>query len=150
MSATFGLPLDRRIEKLNLRSSIIGLERAARQFDDFRDNIIIQSRRSVRLLDLSRFQLELAEKQVVINELRLKDLSLRDNSDPQSVVDAENDLINARNSRDAARANLRSAVLSHLLTTGQLRVAKDGNLQPLPGMPGSTTEVPPAGTMPGS
>ncbi|MEM7623180.1 MAG: TolC family protein, partial [Planctomycetota bacterium] len=40
-SATLGLPLDREIERLALRAAIVDLQRAARQFDDFRDNLIV-------------------------------------------------------------------------------------------------------------
>jgi len=134
MSATFGLPLDRQIERLGLRAAIVDLERAARDFDDFRDNLLVLARQSVRNIDLARFQLELAEQQVRINELRKEDLQLRDDSDPQAVVDAENELIEARNDRDAALTDLRNAVLNYLLDTGTLRVERDGTFQPLPGM----------------
>ncbi|MEM7622563.1 MAG: TolC family protein, partial [Planctomycetota bacterium] len=109
-------------------------QRAARQFDDFRDNLIVAARQAVRQIDLARFQLELNEEAVRINERRVEDLNLRDDSDPQSIVDAQNDLIEARNDRDQALTDLRNAVLNYLLDTGQLRVARDGDFNPLPGM----------------
>lgn len=131
VALTLGLPLDRENERLNLRSQIIQLERAVRDYDDFRDNVIVTARQSVRQIDLARFQLQLAEEQVRINELRLDDLELRDDVDPQSVVDAQAELADARNARDSARTDLRTAILNFLLGTGQLRVERDGTLVPI-------------------
>jgi hypothetical protein len=53
---------------------------------------------------------------------------------PQEIVDTENDLLRAENARDAAQTALRTAILQYLLETDQLRVARDGTLQRLPGM----------------
>ncbi|MEZ6242001.1 MAG: TolC family protein [Phycisphaerales bacterium] len=134
VGATFSLPLDRRIERLNLRQSIISLERAQRSYDEFRDNVIIDARQAVRNIDLARFQLRLAEEQVHINELGLEELLIREDSDPQSIVDRRNDLLDAENARDQAVTDLRNAVLDYLLSTGQLRVGEDGTLAAPPGM----------------
>ncbi len=134
VGATFSLPLDRRIERLNLRSAIIGLERAQRGYDEFRDGVIIDARQAVRNIDLARFQLRLAEDQVRINELGLEELLIRDDSDPQAIVDRRNDLLDAENARDQAITDLRNAVLDYLLSTGQLRVQADGTLAAPPGM----------------
>ena len=60
---------------------------------------------------------------------------------------AEDDLLAARNSRDQAKTDLRTAILNYLLQSDQLRVARDGTLQPLPGMEGTGTpanSTPPA------
>lgn len=134
VGATFSLPLDRRIERLSLRRAMIGLERAQRAYDEFRDGVIIGGRQAVRNVDLARFQLSLAEEQVRINELGLEELLLRDDSDPQSIVDRRNDLLNAEDARDQAIADLRNAILEYLLATGQARVRSDGTFEPLPGM----------------
>jgi outer membrane protein TolC len=130
---SLGLPLDREIERLSLRSRIIDLERAIRDYEQFRDNLIVEARSTVRGIDLARFQLRLAEEQVRINERRLEDLSLRDDTDPQSIVDAERELNEARNARDSAMTDLRTTILNYLLTTDQLRVDESGLFQPLPG-----------------
>lgn len=132
VGVSLGLPLDREIERLGLRSRIIGLEQALRDYDEFRDGVIVDARSSVRNMDLARFQLRLAEKQVEINMNRLEDLNLRDDTDPQSIVDAERELNEARNARDQALTDLRNAVLNYMLTTGQLRVTPDGDFRPLP------------------
>ncbi len=123
----------------------MGLERAQRNYDEFRDSVIITGRQAVRNVDLAQFQLRLAEEQVRINELGLEELLLRDDSDPQSVVDRRNDLLNAEDARDQAIADLRNAILQYLLATGQARVRPDGTFEPLPGMVG---EVPDAVDVP--
>ncbi|MFI4896369.1 MAG: TolC family protein, partial [Phycisphaerales bacterium JB059] len=137
VGATFSLPLDRRIEKLGLRRAMIALERAQRTYDEFRDGVIIAARQAVRNVDLARFQLQLAEEQVRINELGLEELLIREDSDPQSIVDRRNDLLDAENARDQAIADLRNAILEYLLATGQARVRPDGAFEPLPGMVGN-------------
>lgn len=134
VGATFSAPLDRRIERLSLRQAQIRLERDRRSYTEFRDSVIIDSRRSVRAIDLARFQLELAETQIMINERGLEDLSLRDDADPQSIIDRENALLDAENARDQALTELRNAILEYLLTTGQLRVLPDGTFDAPAGM----------------
>jgi len=135
---TFGLPLDREIERLELRQSVIQYTRAEREFDVFRDQVVLDIRRSVRAVELARFQLDLAQQQVEINESRLEEqITRQDEIDAQTRVDTEIDLLEARDARDQAITDLRSAILDYLLTTDQLRVDRDGTLQRLPGM---TTE----------
>lgn len=137
LSATFSLPLDRRIERANLRSAIIALEQQTREFEVDRDNLIIAARQSIRNINVVRFQLELAERQVEINERRLANQKIRDDVRPQEVLDTEADLVDARNALAEARADLRTAILNYLLVTDQLRVSRDGTLLPLPGLPQS-------------
>lgn len=132
---TLGLPLDRKIERLQLRRATIAMERSLRNFEEFRDDVVIDARSSVRGVDLARFSLNLAERQVEINRRRLQEQQLKEDTvDQQTLVDSENALLSAQNARDAARTALRNAVLDYLLTTGQLRVQPDGTFAPLPGM----------------
>lgn len=134
-SATLSLPLDREIERLNLRSAIIALNRQVRGLSRTEDEIILQVRQAVREIDRSRFSLELQEQTVAINELRLEELILKqDSTTVRERLDAENELLQSRDNRDSAIRDLRVAILGYLLATGQLRVAPDGRLQPLAGM----------------
>lgn len=131
-SLTLGLPLDREIERLNLRSSIIDLQQQIRSFELFRDNLILDARQSVREIDRARFSLRLQEQAVQINELRLEELRIKvAEVDPQTRLDAENELLRSRNDRDSAMRDLRIAILQYLLRTGQMRVRPDGRLMPL-------------------
>lgn len=134
VSMNLGLPLDRTQERLGLRSSLISRDRARRDYEESRDLVVIDARQAVRQIDLARFRLELAEDQITINERGLEALRLRDDADPQSILDRQDALLDARNSRDQNRTDLRNAILEYLLVTGQLRVAPDGTFQTLPGM----------------
>ncbi|MDX2132351.1 MAG: TolC family protein [Planctomycetota bacterium] len=144
VSATLGLPLDREQERLRVRAEIIQLEQAIRDYQQFRDTVVVGVRSSLRNVELARFQLTLAEQQVEINRKRKRGQELRaDLVGAQAVIDSENALLAAENQRDRARTNLRIAVLNYLLETDQLRVTRDGLLDPLPGLvPPSASETP--------
>lgn len=132
---TLSLPLDREIERLNLRSSIISLQSRERSYTQTRDNVVVGARDSVRQIDIARRQLDLAGLQVEINRRRLEAQELqRDIVATQTIIDTEIDLLAAENERDRARTALRTSILQYLVNTGQLRVAKDGTFLKLPGM----------------
>lgn len=136
---TFGLPLDRRDEALRLRQAQIRLERQKRDVDRARDDIVVEVRGALRGIELARVQLQLADQRVQIARRRLEEQNLKkDIVKPQEIVDSENELLSAENQRDQALADLRNAVLNYLLASDQLRVARDGTFQPLPGMPAAS------------
>lgn len=142
-SITFGLPLDREIERLQLRQSIITLQARERDYNRFRDQVVVNVRQSVRNIELSRFQLTLAEQRVEINRRRVQEVELkRDQVDTQTELDAKNALLQAENARDQALTDLRNAVLNYLLESGQLRVERDGTFLRLPGMDPEAPEGP--------
>ena len=135
VGATFDVPLDREIERLQLRQSIIALQQQQRSFDRFRDELILDVRGKTREIDRARLNLKLAEERVKINQRRKEEQDLKpDEVNTQEQVDTANDLRDAERSRDQAKADLRNAVLDYLLATGQLRVKRDGGLEPLSGM----------------
>jgi len=124
---TLSLPLDREQERLAWRAEIIRLRRAERDLERSRDEIMVEVRSALRRVELSRFQLQLAEEQVKINERRREgQLLQRDLITTQVLLDTEAAVLNARDNRDAAVAELRTAVLNYLLASGQLRVSRDG------------------------
>jgi len=142
---TLSLPLDREEERLNLRSSMIGLNQSRREFERARDNVIVNVRSALRNIDVAKFQLDLAEQQVKINERRVQGQTLKkDQLDPQVLVDTANELLDAQNNRDQARTDLRNAILNYLLESDQLRVARDGTFEPLPGMDADKATTPSA------
>jgi outer membrane protein TolC len=129
------IPLDRRIERLQLRQALIRLEQSRRTLDEFTDNVVLDARRRVREIDLSRFRLELAEASVKINERRQAEQLLKaDEVDTRDRLQTETDLLDAKNERDQALTDLRIAILNYLDAVGQLRVSPDGIIDPLPGM----------------
>jgi len=138
---TFGLPLDREAERLRVRAANIALEKSIRDLDQFRDTIVVQARSRVREIDRARFNLTLAEQSVEINTRRVEEQNLkRDEVAAQTIVDSQNDLLQAENARDQAVTDLRNAILNYLIATGQLRVARDGTFLPLPGMEAKITQ----------
>ncbi len=129
------LPLDRLEEKLRVRQSIIQLEQQIRSYERDRDNVVIDSRASVRGVELARLQLTLAERQVETNRRRQRGQELDpDNVTPQERVDTQNALLSAENARDQAEADLRVAILNYLLNTGQMRVTETGAISPIGGL----------------
>lgn len=136
-----GWPLDRSNERLAVRSAQLAAERARRDTDALRDTVVIESRAAAREIDRARFSLTLAEQAVTINKRRAKEQELKaDEVTAQEIVDTANALRDAENQRDQSITDLRNAVLDYLLTTGQLRVTRDGLLQ-LPGEAGPPPDV---------
>lgn len=130
-----GLPLDRTIERLDLRQSQIDLERAIREYDRFRDTVAVEVRAAVRAVDRARFSTDLQEENVRIAESRVASIeaapdraSVRDRSDAVIAMQA------ARDDFRRAQRDLQVAILQYLLTGGRLRVEPDGMIQPLRGM----------------
>lgn len=142
---TLGLPLDREAERLGVRAATIALQTRQRDYERFRDELAVGVRQDVRNIDLKRFQLTLAEKAVEINQRRIKETELKaDEVTTQTRVDAATQLQQSQNQRDAAKTALRNTILQYLRDSGQLRVAKDGTFQPLPGMQPIPTQAEPA------
>jgi outer membrane protein TolC len=135
---TLSLPLDKERERLAWRAAIIGLRRAERDLEQARDQIIVSVRSALRAVELARFQLQLAEEQVKINERRREgQLLQRDLITTQVLLDTEAAVLDARDNRDAAVAELRTAVLNYLLESGQMRVSRDGTFLAPSGMDAS-------------
>jgi outer membrane protein TolC len=126
-SATLDLPLDRRIEYAQYRSSLIDLERARRAYSVETDRVSLQVRRSIRRIRQAKYDLALQEKNVELSERRATGVRLRERTlGPRDVIEAQEDLLDARNRRDQAVAELRQSFLQYLLDTGQMRVGADG------------------------
>ncbi|MCH9057652.1 MAG: TolC family protein [Planctomycetes bacterium] len=132
---TFGLPLDREIERLQLRRAIIGAERARRDLDRTEDDVYVAVRAAVRAIERARSDLLLAEQRVRITLRRLEQQRiLEDRVTTQELLDTAQALLRARNARDRAETRVRTSILDYLLVTGQMRVDRDGLLEPLPGL----------------
>jgi outer membrane protein TolC len=132
---SFGMPLDRELERLALRRSVIQLEQAQREYSRARDDVVVEVRSRVRRIELARFNLQLAEERVKLTELRRREQELKEEEvTTQEKLDTLADLLDAENARVQALTALRSSVLDYLLATGQLRVTRDGELHRLPGM----------------
>lgn len=132
---SLSLPLDRETERLGVRAANIRQQQQERSFSRLRDDVVVEARSRVREIDRARFALALQERAVEINLRRRLEQELKaDEVTPQQVVETARELQSSQNARDQAAADLRNAVLDYLLSTGQLRVRRDGTLEPLPGM----------------
>ena len=132
---TLGLPIDRTIERLDLRDAQIDLERSIREYDRFRDTVAVEVRASVRGTNRARFSAQLQTENVRVAEIRVASIlaapdraSARDRSDAVIAMQA------ARDDYDTAQRDLQVAILQFLLTSGRLRVEPDGLIRPLAGM----------------
>lgn len=130
-----GLPLDRTIERLDLRDAQIQLERSLREYSRFRDTVAVEVRAAVRGIDRARFSVDLQAENVAVAQVRVDSIeaapdraSARDRSDAVIATQA------ARDDFDRAQRDLQVAILQFLLTSGQLRVEPDGLIRPLRGM----------------
>ena len=131
----FGLPLDREIERLNVRRAQIELERAKRDLDLLRDNVVVQVRSAVRDIDRAIFTLEIQERSIEIGRQRIASIEAApDRASARDASDAANEFARAQDRRDSARRDLQVAILRYLLETGQLRVDSHGFIRPLNGM----------------
>jgi outer membrane protein TolC len=134
-SARLSLPLDRKAEKLGLRQATILAQRADRELERFRDEVVLEVRGRVRGIELARNSLRLSTQRVELTRRRKEEQEIkRDEFTTQELLDTEIDLLDAENSLAQAVTNLRTAVLEYLVSTGQLRVTRDGQLEKLPGM----------------
>jgi len=158
---TFGLPLDREIERLNLRQSQINLERSRRSYEQFRDNVATDVRASVRGIDAARFNLQIQQRGVEIAQQGYDAIQAApERYDSRDNTDSLDDLLAAQDDGDRALRDLEISILDYLLTTGQLRVDSDGSVLLLNGMeltvdeseaqdqPGGTAPAPPPAPTP--
>lgn len=127
---TFSAPLDRKIEALRYRTSLVDLERTDRSYTLLKDTVALAVRQSIRqieraqsTLSLQNINLELAEKRKLGVLLRERTLG------PRDVIEAEDDLLEAKDDLDEAQRDLRVSVLTYLLATGQMRVSSTGQWQ---------------------
>ncbi|MBI4719543.1 MAG: TolC family protein [Planctomycetes bacterium] len=121
---------DRKTERNAFREAIIDLRKGERDYELTADNVRAEVRRAVRRIAQQENLRAIQMLNVEENELRVAaaraqfDLGKSTNQD---VVDAENDLLAARNQLAAAVAAYRNAILEFRRDTGTLRIADDGS-----------------------
>jgi outer membrane protein TolC len=130
IALTLDLPLDREIELADYRASLVRLERQRRSFRTEADRVALDVRRAVRAIEQALYTLDLQERNVEIAQRRNIQIKLNQRSlGAKEVIDAEEDLLDARDLYDAALSSLQSSILDYLLGTGQLRVDAQGRWQ---------------------
>ncbi|MCH7813049.1 MAG: TolC family protein, partial [Planctomycetes bacterium] len=124
------LPLDRKEERNRFRSALIDLRRSERRYEEFRDRVRAEVRRAKRQIALFRLTLEIQAENITIGEFRAAQAKALDEmgrlQSNRDVIEAENDLRDARNTFSDAQADYRVAILDFLLSAGALRIDDDG------------------------
>ncbi len=132
---TYSMPLDRVDEELRLRQAQILLEQARRDSEQTQDDAAVEVRQAARGIERSLFSMAVQEKNVAASMNRQAAIDAApDRATARDRTDALDALRRAQDSLDSARKDLQLAILRYLNTTGQLRIAPDGRLIPLPGM----------------
>jgi outer membrane protein TolC len=123
----FQAPLDRVIERTGYRQAMVSLHRAQRSLDLEQQRVSEDVRRAIRRIEQSSFTLALQKQNIQIARQRLRGVLLRLRElGPRDFIEAQEDLLEAQNRRDAARRDLRISILDFLLATGQMRVTAAG------------------------
>lgn len=128
-TASLALPVDKKQEINQYRRSLIEMRRALREYDLRTDRVRSDVRRALRRVEQARLSLQiqkmgmsLAERRRAYALLAFREgiLSNRD------AVEAEDDLLDARNDYAAAQSQLRVAMLEFKRDTGTLRISDQG------------------------
>lgn len=120
---------DRKRERNAYRASLIGYRRSQRDYEQFSDTVRLEVRRALRRVVQQRDILNIQALNVAENKLRLDaakaqyDLGKIENRD---VVEADTDLLTARNLYAVAVAGYRNALLEYRRDTGTLRINDEG------------------------
>lgn len=125
----YSAPLDRKIEFAQYRSALVDLERAERDYRVQRDRVALSIRDASREIERATLTLELQGRNVMLAERRLENIKIlrrRGEVPARRLIETVEDLLDARNSRDQALADLQTSVLNYLLETGQMRVDAQG------------------------
>lgn len=120
---------DRKRERNAYRESQVILRRAERAYELQADNVRVEVRRAMRRITQQAKLREIQELNVAENEFRVAAAREQFNlgkSTNQDVVDAENDLLAARNDLATAVAAYRIAILEFRRETATLRVTDEG------------------------
>jgi hypothetical protein len=118
-----------------LRQAQILLEQSKRRFYQARDDAAVAVRQAARGIERSQFSLVVQQKNVAaaLNRQAAIDAA-PDRATARDRTEALDQLRRAQDSLDAAKKDLQLAILRYLNTTGQMRIANNGTLIPLPGM----------------
>jgi len=127
VGVTLDVPLDRQIEELKVRSATIDNERAKRTYQLARDRVVLEVRQGMRTIEQARFTLQVQTRNIAIAKKRIEGVTLRLRAlGPRDFIEAQDDLLDARNLRDTALRDLRVSILNYLNATGQVRVGPEG------------------------
>jgi outer membrane protein TolC len=126
------LPLDRKSERNNYRAALISQERAVRELDLAVDNIKLQIADGWRNLDQAKRGYEIGEVGVGLSIRRVEEQQMRAElglGKALDLVDAENALLSAKNSRTTALVSHTIARLQFWRDMGILFIRDNGQME---------------------
>lgn len=124
------LPLDRKAQRNAYRTSLIGADRAARDFSLKEDQIKQQIRENWRLLEQARRGYEIAEIGMTVAQRRVEEQNLLaelGRANAQDQVDAQNALNDVRNQRTQALVSHTISRLQFWSNMGILYIKDEGD-----------------------
>lgn len=124
------LPFDRKAERNSYRAAIIARNRASREWDLAVDNVRLQIANDARELEQARRNYENAEVSVKLGERRVEEQTLRaelGRGTTRDLLDAQDDLLTARNQRTSALVSHNLARLRFWRDMGILYLKDNGH-----------------------
>ncbi len=123
------LPFDRLPQRNNYRSTLIEKERSERELENRIDQVKLQVNESWRALDQAKRNFELSELGVALSNRRVEEQELRatlGRGTARDLLEAQNDLIAAKNARTQALVNHTIARLQFWDNMGILMIKPNG------------------------
>jgi len=123
------LPFERTAEQIDLRNSLINLEETVRDLQELEDGIKFDIRNQLRNLDEFRQRIGIQAKAVEVAQRRVDSTNLflkAGRVQIRDLLEAQEDLVQARNSLIAARVDYRVADLELQRDMGVLQVSIEG------------------------
>jgi len=131
VGVTIAMPIDRLQERNALRTTQISRQSAGRALDLAQDNVILQVRRALRLLDQARESYETQKRSVALAERRVESTQLllqAGRAEQRDVLDSQSALVDARNALTNALVDHSVAVLTFQRDVGTLVVDEEGQI----------------------
>lgn len=122
-------PIDRKAERNSYRAALIDFERSQRTLELAQDTVKLEVRSGLRDLERARRNYEIAAIGVQLNEERVELETLKSELGRATAldeIDAQNDLINSRNSLTAALVSHKISQLEFWRDMGILYIKKNG------------------------
>ena len=130
--ADLEIPLDRVAERNAYRSQLIDLRRAERRYDLAVDEVRLDVRQARRQIDqaLTSLSIQKQSMKLALRQREAADFRFEQGAgiSNREIVDAENNLLNARDRVAGAESGLRRAILALYLDAGMIRVDDEGKL----------------------
>lgn len=125
----FDLPFDRVAEENDYRAALLLRNQQQRRYEDVQDQIKLEVRQAYRKLEQAeeRFKIQSQQLTLALERRRVAELLLKyGRASTRRILEAQSDLVSARNDRTDALVNFAVATLDFYRDTGELQVKPDG------------------------